>query len=207
MKQKKLSLQQIAMNFYKNRNEKNFEMLYQRLKPGLINYIKQNYGYDDEQIKESILTKVFSIIWKKIDMYNPKYAFSTWVYRIARNEAFLSRRYENRIISFEKNKRKYIKNDNNLYYDLEEEYIRNENEEKINRLYEIVLEEINKLPKKYKIVITESLINKKKEKEIAELQGWNINTIKTRKRKAKQLIAEKINKNYPELLKIINLSL
>ncbi|MGL1892857.1 MAG: sigma-70 family RNA polymerase sigma factor [Spirochaetaceae bacterium] len=51
--------------------------------PKLQVYLKQLFPYiTDTQDKVSeILLKVFT----KLDQYNPKYAFSTWIYTIARN--------------------------------------------------------------------------------------------------------------------------
>jgi len=74
-------------------------------------------------------------------------------------------------------------------------------EEEMDRLYKLVLEEIGNLPGVYNIVLTSSLIKKQKETEIAAETGWPLNTVKTRKRKAKQLVYKAIAEKHPTLMK------
>jgi len=71
-------------------------------------------------------------------------------------------------------------------------------------LYDLTLREISALDEPYRLVMYEREINKKQLQDIAEDLGWNLNTVKTRLRKAKQEIAENITKKYPELIEAYN---
>ncbi len=83
----------------------------------------------------------------------------------------------------------------------EYEFFEPTEEEEMDRLYKLVLEEIGNLTGVYNIVLTASLIKKQKEKEIAAETGWKVNTVKTRKRKAKQLVYKAIAEKHPKLVK------
>jgi len=55
------------------------------MKPGMI-YHAMNI-LKDEDSAEDVVSMAFTKIWTKIDQYNPYWNFSTWSYRIVRNEA------------------------------------------------------------------------------------------------------------------------
>ncbi len=200
---KELSLQQIGLNFYNNRDEKSFRAIHDRLKPGLSKYVREKYGCDDYQTREAVLLNTFTNIWSKIDQYDPYYAFSTWSYRIARNEALLSKRYGKKNYSLEGMQEMGI-NMTSKYSGLvstpDYEFFEPTAEEEMDRLYKIVLKEIGNLPEKYRAVLTEYHIKNQKEHEIAKNLGWNLNTVKTRKRKGKALLINSVSKNHPELV-------
>jgi len=202
-KKKELSLQRIGLNFYEKRDDQSFTVLHNRLKPGLSKYVREKYGCDDFQTREAVLLKTFSNIWEKIDQYDSYYAFSTWAYRIARNEALLAKRYGKRNYSLEGMTEMGI-NMTSKYPGLtstpDYEFFEPTQEEEMDRLYKMVLKEIENLPGVYRIVLTSSLIKKKKEREIAAETGWPINTVKTRKRKAKSLVYEAIAETHPTLV-------
>ena len=54
-------------------------------------YYKKLYYYisiqliPSQELIEDVTQEVFIKIYKKIDLYEPKYSFSTWIYRIAKN--------------------------------------------------------------------------------------------------------------------------
>ena len=200
---KELSLQQIGLNFYNERSERNFKAVHDRLKPGLSKYVREKYGCDDYQTREAVLLKTFSNIWEKIDQYDPYYAFSTWAYRIARNEALLSKRYGKKNYSLDGMQEMGI-NMTAKYSGLvstpDYEFFEPTPEEEMNRLYKIVLDEIQNLPGVYSIVLTETLIKRKKETDVAKDLDWNLNTVKTRKRKAKKLIFKAVADKHPTLV-------
>ena len=200
---KELTLQQIGLNFYNNRDERSFKAVHDRLKPGLSKYVREKYGCDDYQTREAVLLKTFSNIWEKIDQYDPYYAFSTWCYRIARNEALLSKRYGKKNYSLDGMQEMGI-NMTSKYSGLvttpDYEFFEPTPEEEMTRLYKIVLDELQNLPEHYCQVLTETLIKKKKETQVAKDLNWNLNTVKTRKRKAKKLILKSVSENHPMLV-------
>lgn len=188
-KQKQPSLQTIALQFHGSRSERDFTMVYNRLKPGVSKYLYQMIT--DYDSREEVIATTFSKVWSKIDQYDPYWNFSTWVYRIARNEALLffrekKKRKEN---SYDEMLEKGVTFDKCMgVYDMECEL---DNEVSVN-LYELIINEIQALPKNYKTVLTLREIEKKKYEEIADELGWKINTVRTRIRKARNIIKTKV---------------
>jgi len=202
-KAKQKSLQQIGLDFFNNRDDQSFTVLYNRIKPGLGKYVREKYGCTDFQTREAVLLNTFKNIWEKIEQYDPYYAFSTWAYRIARNEALLSKRYGARNYSLDGMQEMGI-NMSAKYSGLtttpEYEFFEPTQEEEMDRLYKLVLDEIRNLPGVYKIVLTGQLVKKQQLAEIAKEQGWPLNTVKTRVRKAKSLVYKAIAQKHPKLV-------
>jgi RNA polymerase sigma-70 factor (ECF subfamily) len=188
-KQKQPSLQSIALQFHNSRSERDFTKVYNRMKPGISKYLYQMIT--DHDSREEVIATTFAKVWSKIDQYDPYWNFSTWVYRIARNEALLffrekKKRKEN---SYDEMLEKGVTFDKCMgVYDMECEF---ENEVSVN-LYDLIINEIQALPKNYKTVLTLREIEKKKYEEIAEELGWKINTVRTRIRKARNIVKTKV---------------
>jgi len=200
MTKKNNSIQFIALNFIEKKDNKTFSDLIDRLKPGLISFV---YRYiQDRDIINEVLSQTFISIWEKINQYNAKYNFSTWVYAIAKNEALGQIRIMNKSLSHEKlseNHSKVLK----LHSPIDEfntEVIGPTGEKLIQQLYDASLNAIHALKEPYKTVMIEREVNRKQLQVIADELGWNTSTVKTRLRKARKDIAENIKKYYPELV-------
>ena len=194
------SIQTIALYFIKNKNNSNFEKLINRLKPGLLSF---TYRYlQDRDLCNEVISQTFITVWEKIDQYNPKYNFSTWVYAIAKNESLGQIRQKNKYMSHEKlsnNHSKLLK----LYspiLNLESEVIGPTGEELIQKLYDASISAIHNLKEPYKTVMIEREIKQKQLQKIADDLGWNTSTVKTRLRKARKDIANIVEKEYPDLV-------
>lgn len=76
-------MEKIKELFLNNKRDQLLEEIWITYHPKLQVYLKQLFPYidDAEDRVSEILIKVFD----KLDKYNPEYAFSTWIYRIARN--------------------------------------------------------------------------------------------------------------------------
>lgn len=201
MAKKAKSLQTYGINFYENRDEKTFAILLSRLKPGIASYLVQYV--QDKQTREVVIANTFLKVWEKIDQYDPYYAFSTWAYRIARNEALLSKRYSAKNYSFEGMEEAGIHMTSkfpSLVQTPDYEFFEPTPEEEINRLYKMVIDEINNLPGVYRVVLSGQLVKKQKLEEIAEENNINLNTVKTRARKAKVMVKDALEKRDPKLV-------
>lgn len=98
--QKKVSIQELALEWINTRSEKDFNALYKRLRPGLWTYIG---GFEsDFEERDSLINLVFAKAIKSIDQYSPdKGNFSTWIYRIAFNEALTEKARKGRCTSLD----------------------------------------------------------------------------------------------------------
>jgi RNA polymerase sigma-70 factor (ECF subfamily) len=194
--QENLSLQEMALQFHESRSESDFTRLYYRLKPGISVYLKDMIpNWDD---REEVIATTFSKVWSKIHQYDPYWNFSTWVYRIARNEALLFFRSKKRMYSYEAMEEKGI---NMAAKAGTFEAGFDEDENPMEMLHDMVLDEIFALPDCYKSVLTLREVEKKKYEEIAEELGMKINTVRTRIHKARRIIRCEIAKKAPGLLK------
>ena len=204
MAKKHNSIQTIALNFIEKKDNQTFSDLIDRLRPGLTSFV---YKYiQDRDIVNEVLSQTFISIWEKIEQYNKKYDFSTWVYAIAKNEALGQIRIKNKTLSHEKlteNHSRVLK----LYSPTDSfntEVVGPIGEDLIQQLYDASLSAIRNLKEPYKTVMIEREVNRKQLQTIAEELGWNTSTVKTRLRKARKDIADSIKKEYPDLVLAYN---
>jgi len=196
-KEKELTLQEIGLRFFTSRTDRDFTTMYYRMKPGISVYLKDMLPNMEE--RDEVMATTFAKVWAKIHQYDPYWNFSTWVYRIARNEALLFFRGKRKTYSFEAMEEMGINMEAKAGM-LNPDYF----EEEITpaeRLAETVLEEIHNLPEMYKTVLTLREIEKKKYEDIAIELGWKTNTVRTRIHKARRLIRAEVKRREPELLK------
>ena len=188
------SIQSIALNFIKNKDNASFAILVKRLKPGLNSFI---YKYvKDKDLCDEILSHTFIAIWEKIDQYNPKWNFSTWVYAITKNATLGQMRFKNKSMPLLANF--------SPVSSMNIESIGSTGEQLIQDLYDASLNIMKNLKEPYKTVIFEREINQKHLQDIAETLNWNLSTVKTRLRKARIDVAENLKKKYPHLVEAYN---
>lgn len=196
-----MSLQEIGMKFYETRAEKEFTAVYHRLKPSISHYLRELVPNQDD--RNEVIATAFAKVWSKIHQYDPYWNFSTWVYRIARNEALLFFRSKKRTYSYEGMEEMGI-NMEAKSPTVEIDAFSSEEDNPIDVLHDLAVAEINNLPDVYRAVLTLREIDKKKYEDIAEELGWKHNTVRTRIRKARELVRANLLKKEPELIKLYN---
>lgn len=75
--------------------EKFFAELIARYKGAFFRYLKRFVGFKDDEL-EDVMQKSFIKIYYHLNSFNPKLKFSSWAYRIVRNEAIDELRRKNR---------------------------------------------------------------------------------------------------------------
>ena len=201
------SLQTTCLRFFNDRTEKNFKVMIARLRPGIISHLLR-YEKDIET-RDHLANTTFSKLWTEIDKYNlEKGHFSTWAYRIARNEALQHKRYTNRNFSydemFENGSKTLINADNSSA--LEDTYLEVHDIDIVSTLYDKVLaciytlDQIKKSNAIYKEALIMKIIEKKKYSHIAKIIGVNENTVKSRIRNGKKIIGGILSVENPELV-------
>ena len=197
---KNTSIQTIALNFIQNKNNKTFAELINRLKPGLFSFA---YNFvKDKDLANDVVSQTIILMWQKIDQYNSKYNFSTWVYAIAKNEALGAIRQKGKNLSYDK----YVNNHSRLLqlynpvFNMNTEVMGPVGEELTQKLFDASMSAINELREPYRTVMLEREINQKQLTDIANDLGWNLSTVKTRLRKGRKDIAEVLYKKYPDLV-------
>ena len=206
-------LQQIALDFVQSRLEKDFTVLYNRLKPGLAKFI-QRYHQDSETIDE-ILAITLSKAYIYVDTYDSQWNFSTWIYKICQNECLMELRRLKTISSLNTmmDSKVAIKavNDDDWKTSPEYEVFSNEEVIQSDDLYADILEEIRNLPTHYKEIIEDKIVHKLKYQEIAEKRDIKINTVRTRIHSAKKIIKnlwlEKMKKSNIKTINIVGVTI
>jgi len=200
MRKNNLSIQDIALDFIKNKNNKNFTRLINRLKPGLLAHA---YRYvKDVDLAKEVVSQTFENVWVKIDLYKTEYKFSTWIYKIATNIALGVIRNKQKNVSYDK----YMHNHSKLLqmynpvFNMNTECMIPSGEDLTKELYDASISIINELNEPYKTVMIEREVHQKQLNDIAENLGWNLSTVKTRLRKGRKDVAEILYKKYPDLI-------
>jgi len=133
---------------------------------------------------KDVLQETFLRAWKNLDTYRGDAKISTWLYRIAHNEAlrFLmkeKKRLENNGSNLEKNLLNKLRSD---------EYISGD------EIQMTLQEEIIKLPIRQREVFTMRYFDDLKYEEISEILGTSVDSLKVSYHHAKKKIAEKLKK-------------
>lgn len=160
--------------------------LINRYRGKLFAYLYCLVGQKDET--EDLLQIVFIKVYKNLARFDQSRKFSSWIYRIAHNEAVnhIKRKYLKKFVSWEdivttKDQLELSSTEDNA----SEEWIKNE---RVKEVHDIV----DKLPVKYKQVLILRYFSGKSYKEMAEIIGKPVNTVGTLINRAKEKLHEEI---------------
>jgi RNA polymerase sigma-70 factor (ECF subfamily) len=195
------SYRSLTEEFIQNKSEKAFTTLYYKIKPGLTNYVYKIVK--DRDVAEDIAVNTLTKMWTKIEQYDPKYQITTWLYRIAFNEALGYINKRNRSSSLDVLQEFGVEVNqtgttnisisdalDEIHGMSEQDYIDEDNQ--IMEMYESALRAMDNLKGMYKDIVVDRLINNMKYDDIAEKYNIPLQTVKNRIRRGKALIAEQI---------------
>jgi RNA polymerase sigma-70 factor (ECF subfamily) len=193
-------IQKLAENFIVYKNDKSFKTLFERLKPGVSNHCYMILK--DYELAEDAFLNTMSKVWTKIDQYDLERGnFSTWCYNIARNESLLLMKSRKRYLSQEFSQLEGLSTKNSIgdlggFYLIEEDpsFSFYQDENKMDSVYESVLDEIRSLPDLYREIMIDREINGMKYKDIADKYNIKKRSIATRIRRARGRIRKKMDK-------------
>lgn len=197
---------ELTENYIATKSHEDYTRLYNRVKPGLTKYIANIIK--DGEMAEDIAVNTLIKMWTKIEQYDPQYQITTWLYRIAMNEALGYIRQRNKSTSMDRLREDFgvdINSNGTLdttsIQDLIEEAdmktemdFYNEEEELMDR-YEEALQAIRDLKPLYRDILVDRLINNMKYKDIADKHNIELQTVKNRIRRGRTLIAEAVGTN------------
>jgi RNA polymerase sigma factor (sigma-70 family) len=177
MEKKEKNIQKLAVEFIDCKSDKTFKPLFERLRPGILNHCF--LILKEHELAEDAFLNTMTKIWVKIDQYNDERGnFSTWCYNIARNESLLLMKSRRRFFSHVETDLEILSPKNSLgdlggQYTMEDDPVLTffSGENKIEDVYESVLEEIKSLPELYRDIMIDREINHMKYKDIAEKYG------------------------------------
>lgn len=194
---------ELTENYIATRSHEDYTKLYNRVKPGLTKYIANIIK--DGEMAEDIAVNTLIKMWTKIEQYDPQYQITTWLYRIAMNEALGYIRQRNKSTSMDRLRDDFGVDINSngtldttsIHELIEEAEMKtemdfyNEEEELMDR-YEEALQAIRNLKPLYRDILVDRLINNMKYKDIANKHNIELQTVKNRIRRGRTLIAEAI---------------
>lgn len=165
--------------------------------PKLKYFIWKFFNNIDET--EEVLHNTLFKIFKGITSYSDSYRFTTWIYTIAKNEALLHQH---------KLKVQYATSIDNLANPInlpDDSSSSLEKEFYLDSLYSMTTLELSNLPECIeKSILIDKEINQMKGNEIAEKYDMNLNTVKTKIRKARKMLREAVVSKNPDLASRLN---
>jgi len=139
---------------------------------------------------EDLTLMTFGKAFRYLDKYTPKYAFSTWLYRIALNNSIDFLRVKNNMPQyFEEDL--YTSNTTSIIDQSEDNMQRTPEEEVIDKQrLQLLRAAVAELPDKYRKVIELRYYEDLAYEEIAERLGLTLSNVKIQIMRAKQMLSE-----------------
>lgn len=214
---KERNIQKLAIQFISNPDEHNFGLLCERINWGLRSYIYKIVKNDE--ITAEVITKTFENIYFKRDQFNPEIAqFSTWMYRIARNNAlkYIQSNHNDNLhigIDFEElydstvgadcdqstTANSFTVSDNFHIVYADGEYVTYDKEKILSDLYDASISCLDYLPDNLRVVMKERLLKEKKIDDIATDNNIPVSSVKNWLRRGKSELQNIIKNKYPDL--------
>jgi RNA polymerase sigma-70 factor (ECF subfamily) len=167
-----------------NGNEKAFQQLMEKYRRGLNFHIGKMLR--DKNLLDDLIQEIYIKAFRNLGNYNPEYAFSTWLYRIATNHTIDHlRKKKLRTYSIDE---PLTTKDGDMKLELKDhEASTDEPIEKSERKV-MVQEAIEKLPEKYRRVIEMRHMEELSYQEIAEELDVPIGTVKAHIFRAREML-------------------
>ena len=139
---------------------------------------------------EDLTLMTFGKAFRYLDKYTPKYAFSTWLYRIALNNSIDFLRMKNNMPQyFEEDL--YTSNTTSIVDQSEDNMQRTPEEEIIDKQrLQLLRAAVSELPEKYRKVIELRYYEDLAYEEISERLGLSLSNVKIQIMRAKQMLAQ-----------------
>lgn len=170
-----------------NNREGAFTVIVNRHKEGLLNFISSYTSI--KQDSEDICQESFDRAYRSLSKYDPKYAFTTWLYNIAKNAAIDHLRRTKTNMAHPS----VTENENELLRSADISDSPEDDMIKTQTMTEIYTN-IQKLSPTYREVAELRFIKEYAYEEIARELNIPINTVRTRIKRAKQMLKSNISK-------------
>lgn len=198
--QKAKTLRQLGIEFFNTREEKSYVDLHNAIRPNLVNYV--NNIVNDSDATEDIVSVALTKVYNKIDQYDPMYNISTWIYRIAYNDAliYLKKKKSSKTDSFSSFNN--YENDSSINkilstISVENSFITSEESREASNMiknkYDRVIGLIENLSSKYSSIILDRFKDDMSYAEISVKHNMHPYTVATRIRRGKEKIVKMYN--------------
>lgn len=194
MKDKKVA-DTVLVEQFKRGCLESFEEIMRRYESKVFN-MAMRFTRNQEDAEE-VLQDVFSTLYRKVEGFQGKSAFSSWLYRIVVNAAFmkLRKRKQNQTISIEDLApaiRQYC-------LDCDAMVSTRSDSVSMNReLRDIIQNAINRLPEQYRAVFVLRDVDGMSNQEVGEILGLSIPAVKSRLHRSRLMLRKKLQRHYTE---------
>jgi RNA polymerase sigma-70 factor, ECF subfamily len=170
-----LSDEELILEFQKNNTERAFEILVQRYKNPLVNFVFRYLG--DYESCVDVVQETMIKVYRYKDTYQSIAKFSTWIYTIAGNLAKteLQRRKRRSILSINA-----FGKDNDEDYEIPDENYRPDSMTDSGIKDEIIQKAFMKVSEAYRKAVILRDIQELSYEEIADIMGITVGTVKSR---------------------------
>jgi RNA polymerase sigma-70 factor (ECF subfamily) len=148
---------------------------------------------------EEVLQDVFVTVYRKIEGFQGKSAFSSWLYRITVNAAFmkLRKRKQNQTVSIED----LTPGTENSWNEKSDAVDPGSEVHTINKqLKEVLYRAIQKLPEEYRIVFMLRDVDGLSNKEVGEILDLSIPAVKSRLHRSRLMLRKKLQRFYDDYM-------
>lgn len=194
MKDKKVSDTALVEQFRKGSIEA-FEEIITRYEAKVFN-LAMRFTRNQEDAEE-VLQDVFATIYRKIDGFQGKSAFSSWLYRIIVNAAFmkLRKRKQHSTVSIEDLTpavKQFCLDRDSLFAHRSDSLSIN------NELREVLQGAINRLPEQYRAVFVLRDVDGLSNQEVSEILELSIPAVKSRLHRSRLMLRKKLQRYYTD---------
>lgn len=154
-----------------------------------------NDNIETEEVLHNTLFKIF----KGLESYRADFRFTTWIYTIAKNEALLHRYNltKHLTVRLESLTKSPIIEDTSAHNLEKEEYLQS--------LFSLTKDEMYDLPECIeKEILIDKEVHQMKGNDIADKYQMNLNTVKTKIRKARKMLRERVLEKNPQMKEHLN---
>ena len=172
-----------------------FEELLSRYEAKVFN-LAMRFTRNQEDAEE-VLQDVFATIYKKIDGFQGKSAFSSWLYRVIVNAAFmkLRKRKQHNTVSIE-DLSPAVKQ---FCLDKEQVYGNRSDSMSINReLRDMIQNAIDKLPEQYRAVFVLRDVDGLSNQEVGEILQLSVPAVKSRLHRSRLMLRKRLQRYYDD---------
>jgi len=163
----KETYRELATTFKNSKSEIVFNKLYVKIKPGLTNYVFNILK--NSQATEDVVSDTLAKLYTHIDLYDPTFEITTWIYRIARNSAIQFIHQQKTKVSLDEFKEwGFDITENSVGSSVVKHYTESDVEDFFVKTEEDCTEEFNLLLKRNKLILEVMSGLKVKYKEIME---------------------------------------
>ncbi len=201
MAKKVLHEDMILVNKIKKGSQEAFEELVEKYE-SKVYHLALRFVKSQEDAEE-VLQDVFVTLHRKLDLFQGKSAFSSWLYRIVVNAAFmkLRKRRQDRTVSVEDLtpavQQQYLEGDVHSYDNYTDSFT-------INReLRDILQKAIDRLPEQYRSVFILRDVNGLSNQEVSEILQLSIPAVKSRLHRSRLMLRKKLQRQYTEFTGVV----